>query len=149
MALPFCLLLPGNSSAELPAPVPDAVWQYITKISPYTEWSFWPDHQGMQKGNAPHGPYHKVYVNTPALQSAGPPVQYGSMLVKENYSKRKVLTDITLMFKVAGYNPRAGDWFWAKYSPTGEARLFGKVRGCIGCHGGGTDSDYILTHQFK
>ena len=140
--------MPASSSAELPAPLPDAVWQYITKISPYTGWSFWPDHQGLQKGNAPHGPFHKVYVNDLALRSEGAPVQYGSIIVKENYSKRKVLMNITLMYKVQGYNPVAGDWFWAKYSPAGEASSYGKVRGCIGCHGG-TNNDYILTHQFN
>jgi len=30
------------------------------------------------------------------------------------------------MYKVAGYNPGAGDWFWAKYSPQGKADKFGK-----------------------
>jgi len=25
----------------------------------------------------------------------------------------------TVMYKVEGYNPDAGDWFWVKYSPQG------------------------------
>ncbi len=65
--------------AEMPGPDPDSLWKHITKESPYTKWGFWPDHQGMQPGRAPHGPLHKVYVNDRALKSSHPPVQYGSM----------------------------------------------------------------------
>ncbi len=53
--------------AEMPGPDPDSLWKHITKESPYTKWGFWPDHQGMQPGRAPHGPLHKVYVNDRAL----------------------------------------------------------------------------------
>ncbi len=66
-------------SAEMPSPDPDALWGHITKESPYTKWGFWPDHQGMQPGRAPHGPLHKVFVNDRALNSSQPPVQYGSI----------------------------------------------------------------------
>ena len=44
----------------------------------------------MLQGRAPHGPFHKVYVNTPALKSKTPPVKYGSIEVKENYSPAKI-----------------------------------------------------------
>ena len=107
------------------------MWGYITKESPYTKWEFWPDHQGMQPGRAPHGPLHKVFVNDRALDSSQPPVQYGSIAVKENYGKDKELKAITVMYKVTGYNPDAGDWFWAKYSPEGKADKFGKPEGCV------------------
>ncbi len=50
--------------AEMPGPDPNELWEYITKSSPYKEWSFWSDHQGMQPGRAPHGPLHKVYEMT-------------------------------------------------------------------------------------
>jgi hypothetical protein len=135
--------------AEMPNPDPDALWQYITNESPYEKWEFWPDHQGMQPGRAPHGPLHKVYVNDRAINSPKPPVQYGSIAVKENYGKDKELKAITVMYKLAGYNPDAGDWFWAKYSPAGKADKFGKPAGCVGCHGTRAKNDFILVHEFK
>lgn len=135
--------------AEMPGPDPAALWTYITKDSPYAKWSFWPDHQGMQPGRAPHGPLHKVYVNDRALNSAGPPLQYGSILVKESYDADKTLGAITVMYKVNAYNPGDGDWFWVKYSLDGTADTFGKPKGCIGCHGVRADNDFVTTHEFK
>ena len=72
-----CFLSGSLASEEMPGPDPADLWNYITKVSPYQEWSFWPDHQGMQEGRAPHGPLHKVYVNDRALNSPKLPVQYG------------------------------------------------------------------------
>ena len=61
------------------------------------------------------------------------------------------------MYKTAGYNPDAGDWYWAKYSPDGKADKYGKPAGCVGCHGQGTavpvddinaigDAHFVDTH---
>jgi hypothetical protein len=144
-----CFLSGSVAFAGMPGADPDALWHYITKVSPYKEWSFWPDHQGMQPGRAPHGPLHKVYVNSCAVNSSKPPVQKGAIVVKENYSKAKELKAITVMYKVPGYNPKDGDWFWVKYTPEGEARPFGKPTGCIGCHGTRANNDFILLHEFK
>ena len=135
--------------AEMPGTDPGSLWNYITKESPYTKWGFWSDHQGMQPGRAPHGPLHKVFVNDRAFHSSQPPVQYGSIAVKENYGKDKKLKAITVMYKVAGYNPDAGDWFWVKYSPKGKADKFGKPSGCVGCHSTRAVNDFILVHEFK
>jgi len=145
------LVIGSLAVADMPGPDPEpaALWKYITKTSPYTKWGFWPDHQGMQPGRAPHGPLHKVYVNDRAVNSSKPPVQYGSILVKENYSKDKELKAITVMYKVNGYNPGSGDWFWAKYSLDGKAAKFGKPNGCIGCHGVRANNDFVTTHEFK
>ncbi|MBW2140827.1 MAG: hypothetical protein JRG97_07115, partial [Deltaproteobacteria bacterium] len=59
----FLLAGQGLVFAEMPEADPVALWNYITKVSPYKNWKFWADHQGMQPGRAPHGPLHKVYVN--------------------------------------------------------------------------------------
>ena len=126
-----------------------ALWDYISKEAPYVQWSYWPDHQGMQDGRAPHGPKHKVFVNDLALNSVTPPLQYGAIEVKENYSQAEELKAITVMYKVKGYNPDNGDWFWVKYSPEGKALKAGKPMGCIGCHGTREANDFILVHEFK
>ena len=53
------------------------------------------------------------------------------------------------MYKIKGYNPNDGDWFWVKYSPDGKADKAGKPKGCIGCHGTRANNDFILVHEFK
>ena len=137
------------AKAEMPGPDPAALWKYITQTSPYTQWKFWKDHRGMLKGRQPHGSFHKVYVNDRAFTSSSVPLQYGSIEVKENYNRAKKLMAITVMYKVKGYNPENGDWFWVKYSPDGMAKPYGKPRGCLGCHGAKADNDFVIVHDFK
>ncbi len=138
-----------RAGAPLPKANPNALWQYITKTNPYKNWKPWPDHKGIQPGRAPHGPFHRVFVNDIALSSTNPPVKYGSIIVKENYNKKKQLKIITVMYKVKGYNPKDGDWFWAKYNLQGKAKPYGKPKGCIGCHGTRAKNDFIVLHEFK
>ena len=133
---------------KMPLPEPEAVWQYITEENPFTEWSSWPDHQGTRASTAPHSPKHKIYVNTMALHSKQPPLEDGSMVLKYNLSPADEVKGITLMYKVKGYNPAAGDWFWAQYSPTGAVQEAGKPKSCIACHAEKADNDYILVHEF-
>ncbi|WP_319543887.1 cytochrome P460 family protein [uncultured Pseudodesulfovibrio sp.] len=132
---------PGADAKEL--------WNYITTVDPYTEWGFWPDHKGLQPGRSPHGAGHKVFVNSAGLNSKMPPAAYGTIEVKENYSPDEKLMSITVMYKVSGYNPSDGDWFWAKYSPDGTVDKSGKPAGCIGCHGTRAANDFILVHDFN
>ncbi|HCO11833.1 MAG TPA: hypothetical protein DIT19_01220 [Desulfonauticus sp.] len=149
----FILFLLGSVKVGLgedfPSPEGKALWQYITRVSPYKNWSFWPNHQGLQPGKAPHGPLHKVFVNSRGIESKKAPVLDRTIVVKENYGKDKQLKAITVMYKVKGYAPQSGDWFWVKYSPQGKIDKEGKVKGCIGCHQIHKYNDYIFLHQFK
>ena len=146
----FVFIVIGVVNAMMPHPNPDKIWTFITQSSSYDTWEFWGDHEGLQSGSAPHGPYHKVYVNERGLGSLEAPVQYGTLIVKENYgdSLGKNLKAVTLMYKVKGYNPEAGDWYWVKYSPEGVVQKQGKPQGCIDCHASREDSDYIMVHDF-
>ncbi|WP_457577634.1 cytochrome P460 family protein [Desulfomarina sp.] len=134
---------------DMPGPDGDALWHYISKVSPYTDWDYWPDHKGMQEGRAPHAPLHKVFVNKQALESTGAPLKFGAIEVKENYSPSHELKAITVMYKIKGYNPKDGDWFWVKYSARGKTLKAGKPGGCIGCHATRVANDYVLVHEFK
>lgn len=134
---------------DMPGPDGDALWHYISKVSPYTGWDYWPDHKGMQEGRAPHAPLHKVFVNKQALESTAAPLKFGAIEVKENYSPSHELKAITVMYKVKGYNPKDGDWFWVKYSAGGKTLKAGKPGGCIGCHATRVANDYVLVHEFK
>ena len=138
-----------SAMAQMPDADPKELWQHITKTSPYTQWKFWDDHKGMIKGRAPHGPLHKVYVNDKTYDSSSAPYEYGAIVVKENYNKKKKLMAITVMYKVKGYNPEVGDWFWAKYTPRGKAKPYGKPKGCVSCHTANAENDFVFVHEFE
>jgi len=69
--------------------------------------------------------------------------------IKENYSSDKKLKALSVMYKIKGYNPDGGDWFWAKYSPDGKVEASGKVKGCIDCHSKAKNNDFIFTGAVK
>jgi hypothetical protein len=144
----------GNTTclagADLPKAKPKEIWKYITETAPYQEWKQWPDHKGMQKGRAPHGPKHKVFVNDIALQDKEKPMDYGSLIVKENYSSDEKMQAITIMFKVKGYNRGMYDWYFAKFTPEGRPGPFGdSAMGCFGCHSVRAGNDFIYVHKIK
>jgi hypothetical protein len=139
----------AQAGGHLPDPEAEEFWHYITETNPYQGWGYWPGHTEIYPGQSPHGAYLKLYANSIALkavrngQTELPP---GSMIVKMNFGKDKeTLKAITPMYKVEGYNPEAGDWFWAKYTPGGEAKAAGKVGSCIQCHKAQEDNDWIFT----
>ena len=124
-------------------------YNYITKTSPYQKWALWPGHEAMHPGQSPHGAFLKIYVNKPAHEAIVKKLKVmpdGAIIVKENYDQdKKTLVAITPMYKVKGFNPEAGDWFWAEYGPKGEMMASGKVQACIDCHAQVKASDYLVT----
>ena len=147
-AVSVSLILGHSLSSEMPGPNLDEVWTYITKTSPYKEWKFFEGHKDMQPGRAPHGPFHKVYVNEVGFNADSAPFPEGSLVVKESYNAEKKFVAITLMYKVEGYNTSGGDWYWARFSPDGTGGPDGKVRMCIGCHQAVKANDWIFVHKF-
>jgi hypothetical protein len=155
------LLLPGCSergterrASELPPLGAEEIsgevlWERIKQESSYPEYPYWPGHEGMQPGQAPHGPYHRIFIN-PRLHTALPieerRVPHGGIIVKENYTGEQNLNSLTVMAKVEGYAPDKGNWFWAKYSPEGDIQAQGTPPPCISCHAGMRDNDYIIVH---
>ncbi len=121
--------MPGADAASL--------WEFITKTKPYTKWELWPGRDGIYKGTFPHGAHLKLFANKIALEAAkaGKVMPPGAIVVKENYGKDgATLMAVTPMYKIAGFNPEADDWFWAKYKADGSVEKSGKVEGCIKCH---------------
>lgn len=122
----------------------DAFIKYITVADPYTEWQTWPD-----KGKAPHG--HGIFITTHVNRSAFKSITEkkgmadGSIIVVENYTADKTLAGLTTMYKLGGYNPEAGDWYWIEATPTGRVLRFGKAQPCIDCHSAQAGNDYIWT----
>lgn len=147
-ALGLCLAT-ASAWGQMPGPDAQALWAYFTQQAPYQKWGQWPDFAGRQPGRSPHGEFVAVYVNPPALEAKGLPLPAGSLIVKEGYDAAQKLTSITVMYKVPGYNPSGGDWFWARYSPQGQAGPFGQPRGCVGCHAADEANDHILAHHYR
>ncbi|NIO15881.1 MAG: hypothetical protein GTN70_02590 [Deltaproteobacteria bacterium] len=136
--------------AELPKAEGAAVYTFITTASKYQDWPLWPGKEKMYKGQPPHGAFLTTYINDAAKSAidAGTVMGAGAMIVKENYSPEKQLAAVTVMYKVAGFNPEANDWFWAKYKADGTVEKEGKVEGCIKCHAAKKANDYVFTGEF-
>ena len=139
-----------TAMVEMPGAEAGELWKFITETSPYTEWAFWPDYEGYQPGNSPHGAILRVYVDEHGIWNIADKMKSsmdnGVVIVKENFMPDTTLAAITVMYKVEGFNPEVGDWFWAKYSPDGTVAASGTPAGCIGCHGGKVaNNDYIFT----
>jgi hypothetical protein len=52
---------------------------------------------------------------------------------------------VTPMYRMKGFNPEGGDWYWAKYGADGSVMKSGKVEGCIQCHSVQKAKDWIFT----
>jgi hypothetical protein len=110
----------------------------------------WPGTSAYYKGNEPHGALLTTYVNAAALDAINGKrgtLPDGAMVIKENYMPGKNLAAITVMYKVAGYNPESGDWYWVKFAPSGAVEAEGKEPMCIACHSAKNDNDYLYTRS--
>ncbi len=87
-----------------------------------------------------------IYLNDAAFSSLKNPegMADGSIIVSENYAADQKLDSRTVMYKIKGYNPEGGDWFWVRYTgDSGYAQESGKVETCITCHGSKKEEDYL------
>ncbi|MEW6117578.1 MAG: cytochrome P460 family protein [Nitrospirota bacterium] len=142
-------IVPAETPAVMPGPDAKALGDFITKTNPYTQWNMWPGKQAFYKGTEPHGALLTTYVNDVAYNSirSKKGMADGSVIVKENYTPDKQLAAVTVMYRIKGYHPAGGDWFWAKYRPDGSVEASGKLEGCIKCHGQRAANDYIMTED--
>jgi hypothetical protein len=136
---------------ETYVPLPDAnsrsINEYIIKYQPYRAWRLWPGKGRLYEGTEPHGSLLTTFVNDIAYRSIKKQegMSEGSIIVKENYAADKDFVALTVMYRVKGYNPDGGDWYWVRYAPSGKAEASGRVKACIRCHSVRKDNDYIYT----
>ncbi len=139
----------------LPETTGAAVWAQLQSEDYQTNWSLWPGRGELYEGQEPHGMLLTTYLNDAALaavEDSMGTMPAGSFVVKENYTPDKTLAAVTVMYKVAGYNPDHNDWFFTKHladgtldkMPNGMA-MEGKLPGCQGCHSAKRDNDYLFT----
>ncbi len=140
-------MIPSETQISVPGPNAGKLYEYIVKYKPYTGWELWPKKGKFYEGTEPHGALLTTFVSDTAFHSIFEKKGMfdGSIIVKENYTAGKKFVALTVMYKIEGYNPEAGDWFWAKYDPDGKVVASGKVDACINCHSKKKDNDYIFT----
>jgi len=124
---------------------------YLTRDTPYTMWRLLPGTGKVRPGRAPHGAFLTTYVNQAAYGSiaGGKGMAYGSLIVAEDYGPDRRLAGLSVMLKVKGYNPEAGDWHWFSYTPEGRATASGRVEACLGCHGTMKENDFLMTEAAR
>ena len=138
------------------APGPDTtasgLWQYLQEVEYRDEWSLYPGKGELYEGQEPHGMLLTTYVNDPAhraISGTSGRLPNGAVVIKENFKPDSALAAITVMYKHEGYDAEHNDWYWVKYLPDGSVdnggKAAGRVPGCINCHGGMADNDYIMT----
>lgn len=155
LATPMVGVATEKGKAELPPATGKDLWSHLTKVNYQKSFALWPGKGKLYKGTEPHGALLTTYVNKAALgaiQGKKGTMPAGAIVVKENYMPDKKLAAITVMYKVAGYNPDGGDWFWAKYTPDGKIEAEGKsemANMCIGCHGKAKANDFLFTGELK
>ena len=142
----------AQQAQTLPEASAEAVLAYLTAADFRNSWDLWPGKGEKYEGTEPHGALLTTYLNPAAAQAAAdgagqmPP---GAIVVKDNFMPDGMLGASTVMYKIEGYNPEAGDWWWAKFMPDGSVDMDGMAQGrvemCIGCHAKGADNDYLLT----
>lgn len=112
-------------------------WHYEPGVEP-----------GFYEGTAPHGAILRTFVNNiayDAIQHGMTSLPAGSILSKQNFTPEKVLAATTIMVKMEeGFNPDAGDYFWAKVQPDGTIDAAGAPAGCVGCHGAQKANDWLF-----
>lgn len=129
-----------------PAPRAADVWSFVTAEDYQKKWKLFPGTTAQMAGNSPHGAFISTYVNDLALDAINmkrgtmPP---GSVVLKENFAPDKTLAAVTLMYKVPGFDPDNGDWYWLQRTADGTVRAEGKVAGCISCHTAKASNDYL------
>ena len=134
-------------TGEMPEPNGAAVWKFITEESSFKDWKRLPEIPKTHGAYVPDTPEQKTYANKQALESTKLPLNNGAMVAKYNLSPANEIKAIAIMYKVKGYNPSAGDWFWVEYDPEGKVLKEGKDASCIKCHSRATDNDYLLAHD--
>jgi hypothetical protein len=156
----FCLMsaafaiheiIPSETVIPEPGPNAEQLNEYIVKYKPYTSWNFWPGKSKLYKGSQPHGDLLTTFVNQAAWFSIRDKkgMTDGSIIAKEAYSADKKFLGLVVMYKIKGYNPQAGDWFYAKYASDGKVLASGRVDACIKCHEQKKDNDYLFTGSVK
>lgn len=144
---------PGSSMRAQPETFESKFWNWLTRAQ-YRNWAPIPGKPGeAYVGESPHGAMVKLFANRTAAANPDT-LPNGSVIIKENYGPDgKTLMAVTVMYKNEGYNAAGGDWYWAKYDPSGKVavkdgmRIAGRFKSCIECHSSADGGDYLFAND--
>lgn len=144
---------------DLPDTTGAALWAYLQEVDYQENWRLWPDKGELYTGQEPHGMLLSSYLNDvayEALTADATEMPPDAIVIKENYTPDSTLAAVTVMYKVADYNPDHNNWFFTKHLPDGTLdtapngmAMEGRVPGCQSCHGTRADNDYIMTAELN
>jgi len=144
LALVFagCSLLGPRGADRVEA---DALEQ---EIADYQTWQTPSWVAGYQESAHPVPTYVRYYVNDIGMSDIDNPPA-GSIFVKEQFDEDHNFLNLTVMKRIEGYNPEAGDWYWAIADTDGQVTNGGRLddrwtSNCISCHSRGDGGGDLL-----
>lgn len=143
----------GRLADAMGRPLPDttatSLWLYLERVDYRDAWDLWPGMGEFYGGPEAHGLFLTTYVNSGALaaiEQRASSMPAGAVIVTEAFLPNRTLDNVAVMYKVRGYDPDHGDWFYARFQPDGEVAAAGRVQSCRECHAEGRD--YVRTGGF-
>ncbi len=149
-----CPMAPPAGSGEQDAvtAMAQTLADRILQQDPYNQWGQFPEAEGIVPSSAHGVDQAEIRINSvveTAIAEGASTLPNDAIIVKRNIGGSGEKADsLTVMWKVNGFNPDDGDWFWAIIVPDGEIREAGAIATCLGCHGGARDNDFVFTHDF-
>lgn len=153
LAMTGCPAMPGSDELADDTPTGAKLFARITEENPYQNWAQFPDRQGAFPSVLPHGPMSQVFINSVvegALDSFDGALPSDSIIVKENMGTSPDVTEaeLTVMWRVDGFDPGNNDWFWANMTREGTIVSEGRVATCVACHARSRANDFVFVHPF-
>ena len=117
-------------------------------LSGYEQWDQFAGHEGLEPSKGAHGKFVRTFLNSVGATNPAAP-GFGSIIVKENFGKKDLesLESLTVMQRVEGYDIENNDWFWARFTPSGEQTHSGKVAMCADCHFDAGGDDFVFLND--
>ena len=164
LSLTACATKPAPEANQLPAVTPGDIWNYISEVQPYQDWSTFPPERtpadAVWKDDYLNlfieGLVCKIYLNSTALSAIDKVprnLPYGSIIIAEVYPIKEDETLAECMaiagfYKVEGSTARYNDWVSFSYTPDGKVYdegsgpVFGTNTYCYSCHEA-AENDYV------
>lgn len=105
----------------------------------YKSWTPFPGQTKLAKSGDHSGSFVRSYYNDVAggaIADWSGSFPDGAIMVKEQFEDDAGTKPVghTVMWKVEGFDPAHGDWYWASFGPSGEVQRAGSIADCYGCH---------------
>ena len=145
---------PDDTTPPPSGPTAATLFARVTETDPFQQWAQFPEAQGVIESAAPHGPMGRVWINSvveSALTDPAGTLPTDSIILKESLSNSTAekANEWDIMWKVSDFDADNNDWFWVNVTPDGDVVAEGKIGGCIACHSGARDNDFVFLHAFS